>query len=455
MPIKRKLFLSIFILLLSFELGFAKFLLNIDEKSPYELEIEYYTDINSGLQVFYKSGNQVWNEENSKVLQYSNNGSLQTLVMTIPYDTREIRIDFEESIRKHYLNKISIGKVTDKQIDLNNLALTETNNLEIISNNKMISVIATNSDPYLAINIDSEISDLKYYNSRLVLIYNLLISFGLSLYTYFMLSSIRQCISFIKLSIRNLSLIYQMAKNDFKVKYSNSAFGVAWGFVNPLVLILTYWFVFEVGLRSSSVSTVPFIVWLVTGIVPWFYFSEAVLSGTNSLIEYNYLVKKMSFKIELLPIVKALSALFIHIFFVIFVILICIFYKIKVDVYFLQIIYYSFSLVVLSIAISLATCSVVVFVRDVLQLIAIVLNIGFWFTPIIWSEAMIPDSLRMLFIANPMYYIVSGFRDTVINKVWFYEKPFLTIYFWLITSLILLIGSKLLDKLKDHFADVL
>ena len=85
------------------------------------------------------------------------------------------------------------------------------------------------------------------------------------------------------------TLILRLAKNDFKARFAGSYLGIFWAFVNPIVTILVYWFVFEKGLNAGGVTThsgvyVPFVLWLIGGMVPWFYFSEAFSSGTNTLL---------------------------------------------------------------------------------------------------------------------------------------------------------------------------
>ena len=105
----------------------------------------------------------------------------------------------------------------------------------------------------------------------------------------------------------NRKLIWKLAKNDFKTRYAGSYFGVVWAMVQPVVIVLVYWFVFQIGLNNATAElkqgiTVPFVLWLVSGIVPWFYFSESLSNGTNALLEYNYLVKKVVFNIDILPL---------------------------------------------------------------------------------------------------------------------------------------------------------
>ena len=117
--------------------------------------------------------------------------------------------------------------------------------------------------------------------------------------------------------LANRRLIWKLSKNDFKTKYAGSYFGIIWAFVQPIVTILIYIFVFQFGFRAQPIATdIPYALWLVAGIVPWFFFSEALVNATNCLLEYSYLVKKVVFKISILPIVKVSSSMFEHVFFV-------------------------------------------------------------------------------------------------------------------------------------------
>lgn len=111
----------------------------------------------------------------------------------------------------------------------------------------------------------------------------------------------------------------ESGKNDIKKKFAGSYFGVVWAFVQPVITVLLYWFVFEKGLNSKATDLrtgieIPFVLWLTAGLVPWFYFQEALNGGTGVLVEYSYLVKKVVFQIDMLPVVKMISALLTHLF---------------------------------------------------------------------------------------------------------------------------------------------
>ena len=106
------------------------------------------------------------------------------------------------------------------------------------------------------------------------------------------------------------------------------------------------------------------------------------------------------------------------------------------DLYVLQIVYYSFCMVILTAGLIYATSAVTVFFRDMKEVVSILLQIGMWVTPIMWNfESMqgIPKWAVVLLKLNPMYYIVSGYRDALINKTAFWEHLGLTLWFWGIT----------------------
>ena len=254
---------------------------------------------------------------------------------------------------------------------------------------------------------------------------------------------------------KNRKLILSLAKNDFKTKYAGSYLGIFWAFVQPIITILVYWFVFSVGLRQGSVGKVPYALWLVSGLVPWFFFSDALVGGTNALIEYNYLVKKVVFNINILPIVKVLSAGFVHMFFVLFTIMLYMVLGYISSPHFLQLIYYSVCIFALSIAVVYITSAVVVFFRDLTQVINIFLQIGIWMTPIMWQINIVPESIRWIFYLNPFYYVVIGYRDSLIDCVSIIDRWRLGIYFWTIVAIMLVLGTKLFKRLQVHFADVL
>ena len=179
--------------------------------------------------------------------------------------------------------------------------------------------------------------------------------------------------------------------------------------------------------------------------------------GTSALLEYNYLVKKVVFNIRILPVVKVFSAVFVHCFFVVIILVIYTFMGYPPSLYALQLIYYSFCIFALILAVTYMTSAAVVFFRDLSQIINIMLQVGVWVTPIMWdfNDLHLNAMLRNLLKLNPVFYIVQGYRDSLINKVGIWEHPVLTLYFLVFTIVVFILGTKLFKKLQVHFADVL
>ena len=147
--------------------------------------------------------------------------------------------------------------------------------------------------------------------------------------------------------------------------------------------------------------------------------------------------------------------MFIHLVFLTVVIGIFILYGFYPDIYFLQLIYYLVSTFVFLQALSWTTSSVYPFFKDLKQIIQIIVRIGFWFTPVFWNIDRVPAKYQIFIKANPVYYLIAGYRDCLVYKKWFWEHPFLTLYFWTLTFLLLFVGSIIFRRLKPHFADVM
>lgn len=264
----------------------------------------------------------------------------------------------------------------------------------------------------------------------------------------------------------DIQLIKKLSINDFKSRFSGSYFGILWAFVQPIVTVMIYVFVFQVGFRAGSTDNgYPYVLWLIAGIIPWFFFSEALMNATNCLVEYSYLVKKVVFKIDILPVVKIISSLFVHLFFIAFAMFVYFCNGKMIPIHFIQIIYYMFACVALVFSLSYLTASIVPFFRDFAQIINILLQIGMWMCPIMWNESMLTGSSNVfvstvlvnILKLNPMYYIVRGYRSCFMGGTngWFWQHMSITIYFWAFVIIVFFLGQKVYKTLKVHFSDVL
>ena len=262
-------------------------------------------------------------------------------------------------------------------------------------------------------------------------------------------------LNFLKAILQNRKLLVELTKNEFRQKYIGNFLGIFWAFIQPTAMILIFWFVFQVGFKSQPIDDFPFILWLVSGMFPWFFFAEGLQNGTNSVVSNSFLVKKVVFRVSLLPIIPLLSALVIHIFFIFFMYGMFIYYGYTPSIYWIQIIYYLLASSVLILGLSWITSSVVIFFKDIGQFVSIIIQFGFWLTPIFWSMKMVPEKYTWIIELNPMVYIINGYRNSMIYHKWFWEDMNMTIYFWIVTILFFTLGAITFRRLRPHFADVL
>lgn len=259
----------------------------------------------------------------------------------------------------------------------------------------------------------------------------------------------------IKEIFESRNLVYDLALADFKKKYTGSFFGLVWMFVMPIVNILIYYFIFQVAFKSTPPEDVPYVLWLMPGIIPWFYINESIGAATNSLYEYNYLVKKVVFNIDILPLVKVGSCFFVHVIFVFVMLCVFLLFGQTPNVYWLQVVYFSFCATMLVTAIGYITSAIKVFFKDMGQIVEICLMVGMWLSPIMWHYSILSPMNQKIIKLNPVFYIVEGYRDSLIRQIPFWNNIALTIYFWAFTLILFALGIKLYKKLKPHFADVL
>ena len=408
----------------------------------------------------YTGGQMSFSEEQSQQTEYGQAGVTAEISFSVPAGTRYFRLDLGNVPGMFQISEAALvyGDVRE-ELDLTDLT-EQQNQVEVrAAGDRAVQVDTLGEDPYIVFAADTGRIDeaLAARGRQVDLVLNglMLLFLDGGLVVCFLLR--KKIFSLPAELYHNRQLILSLAKNDFKTKYAGSYLGIVWAFVQPVVTILVYWFVFSVGLKAGQVMNYPFVLYLISGIVPWFFFQDALNGGTNALIEYNYLVKKVVFKISILPIVKIVSALFVHCFFVAFALIICSLYGYLPGLPTLQIFYYSGCTFLLALGLVYATSAVVVFFRDLTQIINIVLQVGVWMTPIMWDLSILSDHplLMKLFKLNPMYYIVSGYRDAMLGHTWLTEHWAWTLYFWVVTVALFAVGAMIFKRLKVHFADVL
>jgi ABC-type polysaccharide/polyol phosphate export permease len=254
--------------------------------------------------------------------------------------------------------------------------------------------------------------------------------------------------------VRSRRMVWSLAKSDFRNKYVGSYFGFLWEVVQPLALIFVFWFVFGFALKQHAPGGGEFLPWLVVGLIPWFLFSDAWTTASNSFIQYSFLVKKMVFRTELLPTVKIVSALFTSIIFHIILVIVLLSDPSGINWMSLGVVYFLFCVIILTLGLSYLTSSIMVFFKDTRQIIGIILLFGMYLTPILWDPSIVGSDIRWIMDLNPMNYVVEGYRSCLLGGS-FNLDPLATGIFWAMTLIILYLGVTVYARLRPHFSDVL
>jgi len=262
-------------------------------------------------------------------------------------------------------------------------------------------------------------------------------------------------VEFLLILYNRRSLIIQMAKRDIESTHVGSLLGFFWTFINPLVMIFVLWFVFSIGFKSTPRGNVPFVVWLTAGMCIWNAFVETLNGATTSIVSSPHLVKKMVFPLSILPVVKLVGSFITHSIFLFFLVVLIVVQGLPFSPYWLQAAYYFVAMSAIALGLGWITSSINIFARDTAQIVGVVTQIGFWGTPIFWDLSIMPSRYHVLVKLNPMFYIVQGYRDSFIYSVPFWHHWEMTLYFWVLTGIILSIGAMVFLRLRPHFADVL
>ncbi|MBN1569912.1 MAG: ABC transporter permease [Acidobacteria bacterium] len=256
------------------------------------------------------------------------------------------------------------------------------------------------------------------------------------------------------------SLILNFVARDLKARYVGSFMGLFWSVIHPIVLLVSYTFVFKfifgIGAPPDA-GTTSFSLWLFCSILPWLFFQDSLQRSSTIIIDNGNLVTKTIFPSEILPLVVLLSSFVNHL--IGFAILLCIIFFVlgKVSFFILLIPVYLFLLMLFTLGISWFVSSLNVFVRDVSQVLSVVLTFWFWFTPIFYTSNRLTDRLppKLLFLIhfNPLAHVVDGYRDCLLRM----RMPDLNILAVLAVAAlaIFILGGLFFRKTKREFVDVL
>ena len=254
--------------------------------------------------------------------------------------------------------------------------------------------------------------------------------------------------------VRYRGLISSLVARELKARYRGSVLGFVWSFVNPLLLLLIYSFVFAYVLPNPTPGIQPYALFMFCGILPWTWFSASLSESANSLIAGGNLIKKVLFPAEVLPIVSVLTNM-VHFFLglpiLIAFLLVSGHYPDPWDLFWFPVAV--IVQLIFSTALALMLAALTVHFRDIRDILANVLMLWFFATPIIypWFQPNV-QRFRWLFNVNPFTHLAVSYQEIL-----FFKGP-IGHWKWLLalgaaSMLLFLACYWLFDRLRDSFAE--
>jgi lipopolysaccharide transport system permease protein len=258
---------------------------------------------------------------------------------------------------------------------------------------------------------------------------------------------------FLRNLVERRTLLAQLVRRDFKQRYIGSAAGWLWGVVHPLVLLASWIFVFQICLKVQLPGVQNYPMFLFAGMLPWLLFQDTVLRSSVSLLDHSNLITKTVFPAEVVPVSIFLSSLIHHLIALVVALIWAAFALKFVSPMILLLPVYMFFVGLLGVGVGWIAASLHVYLRDTAQVLAVIMTLWFWATPIMISEQQIPQRFRGVVLWNPLSWVVRGYRERMFTLAWPPVSEILTLAAWSIAVFIL--GGLFFRHLKRGFADVL
>ena len=254
--------------------------------------------------------------------------------------------------------------------------------------------------------------------------------------------------------IRYRGLVASLVTRELKARYRGSVLGFFWSFVNPLLLLLVYTFVFSVVLPGAHPAALePFALFMFCGILPWTWFSSSLLESTTVLITSGNLIRKVLFPAEVLPIVTVLAGAVHFCLGLPILAAFLVYYRVPVTV--TDLLWFPLIVaiqLVLTLGLALLLSALTVHFRDVRDLLSNLLTLWFFGTPIIYALEQVPPRVRQILNLNPMTHLVVSYQDVLFTPGPFARWPAL-IAVGAGALGIFLVGFFVFDRLRDTLAE--
>ena len=243
-------------------------------------------------------------------------------------------------------------------------------------------------------------------------------------------------------------LIKNLVSSDLKTKYSSSVLGFAWSMLNPLLMMVVLYMVFSNVFRFPQQD---FALYLLIGLISWRFFAMGTTAAMTSIIEKSNLVTKIYIPREILTLSAVISALISSLleFLVLIPLLIILGASISLTILIFPVLHIIYFVIVYGAALALA--SLYVYFRDLSQIWEVILQIGFFVSPIVYPLTLIPEEYKTYYMMNPITILIEMYRDVLLYGV--VPKPMDFVSISVFGIVLFIFGSLLFKKLSVRFAE--
>ncbi|MGO4693572.1 ABC transporter permease [Paenibacillus sp. 2TAB26] len=254
------------------------------------------------------------------------------------------------------------------------------------------------------------------------------------------------------------TLLYEFTKRDFQQRYKGSFLGVIWAMISPLLMLAVYSFIFVVVFKSrweniSEKSDLLYTLMIFSGLIPFTIFSESVNRSVSVLTQSANYIKKVVIKLEILPASIVLSTAINSSFSILLLVIGKIVFLDTPNGVLIFAPLVLFPTIILTLGVSLIVSALGIYLRDLVYIVGLIINILFYMSPIFYSTSLIPERFRVYLEINPLSPIIKMYRDIFINGQLFS----LTSYFvtCIIAISFLIVGLTVFNFLRKGFSDVI
>ena len=252
--------------------------------------------------------------------------------------------------------------------------------------------------------------------------------------------------------------IWQLSLFELRKQSRGAVLGWAWFIIEPLVYIFCFWFAIDIGLRAAKGTSgdVPFVLWLCSGIIPWFFMSSMLNNGIDVLKRYPYLVNKVKFPISAISTIYTVASMIIELMLQVVIVVVYFYCGGTIDLYLLQVPVLLVLMFVFWYFFSMLVSPLCAMSRDVKKLMGALSTPFFWLSGVLFNVRGVGiEAIQAILYFNPITFFVTGFRAALCDKMWVWEDPMLVVGFAIVFFATAGLALFVYKRTNKEVADVL